>query len=288
MKPFLLMTCALLLAGCETLQQLDRGLYQVTDAMTEKDRLTGQRVASSSRSQQIQNGNRAVENIKAQLTAKGIAYNAAYDARAYQRLNRIFKRIHSISHLKHEQWQLLLIPEDDFNAFVTGGTYIVVYAGLEKQLKDDSEVAAVIGHEFAHVVANHVGERQSHQQLALLSGSKSARRSSFNTAFTHENEEEADKLGILYAALAGYDPYAAYRVWNRMYQQKGDFGSMYVSHPVYSERSALARETANKVRRFYNPGEIHPSQLSTLSSHFSSLISHQWRNRIIYSVNFTA
>ena len=126
MKPFLLMTCALLLAGCETLQQLDRGLYQVTDTMTEKDRPTRQRVASSSRSQQIQNGNRAVENIKAQLTAKGIAYNAAYDARAYQRLNRIFKRIHSISHLKHEQWQLLLIPEDDFNAFVTGGTYIVV------------------------------------------------------------------------------------------------------------------------------------------------------------------
>lgn len=256
----------LALTGCEAMQSIDKGLYSMSESLTQRDKITGKRVVSSSRETQISKGNKAIEAAIARADEKGIKYNEKLDPIAYARLVRIFDRIQSVSHLKDERWQVLLIPEPSFNASVNGGTYVLVHMGLMNELTDDSELAAVIGHEFAHVAANHIGESSGHQNLAALMGSNSSKRNSFKAAFTHEGEEEADKIGILYSALAGFDPYGAYRVWNRFYDRSGDHADMFVDHPVYSERAAQTKSVAKQVSRYYTAGKINPNHQSILKN----------------------
>lgn len=262
----LFLSLLLLLSGCETLQQIDKGLYQVSEAVSETDRVTGQRsLSTADRAAQIRKGNAYVQQLLQQETAKGRQLNERLDARQYQRLVTIFDRVQRVSHLARERWQPILIDRDSFNAFTTGGTYIVVHLGLMNQLKSDDEVAAVVGHEIAHTVANHVFERQTHQMFSTLAGSSSARRSGYQAAFTHENEREADRIGILYAALAGFDPYAAARIWQRQYQAEGNARALFFhDHPVNAERAAENRRVADKVKPYYRKGVEHPQAASLL------------------------
>jgi len=260
---FLLAT-TFVLSGCEAVQQIDRGLYQVADSVSEEDRITGQRTLSTaSRGQQIAQGNQAVIQLIAEEKKAGRAINGALNRRDYQRLVRVFDRIHHVSHLSKERWEPILIDRDSFNAFTTGGTFIVVHDGLMKQLKSDDELAAVLGHEIAHTVANHVFERQTHQMTTLITGSSAARQGSYQAAFTHESEIEADEVGILYAALAGFDPYAASRIWARQYQQQGSArGLFFHDHPVNKERAALTRKVADKVKAYYRRNQQNPNYVS--------------------------
>ena len=257
---------ALALSGCETMQTLDKGLYKVADAVSETDTVTGQRALSfADRAQQIQQGNGYIQQLVNEEQAQGRKINEALSPAVYARLVRVFKPIHQVSHLRDENWQAILIDRDSFNAFTTGGTYIVVHSELMSQLTSDDELAAVIGHEVAHTVANHVFERQSHSQLAALSGSNSAKTGVYQAAFTHENEREADKIGILYAALAGFNPKAASDIWLRQYQREGNSRALFAhSHPVNSERYAEALSVANQVMPYYTPGRINPNYAALL------------------------
>lgn len=250
----------LLLGGCEALQSVDRGLYGVAEAVSETDRVTGQRSLSmANRSQQITQGNAVVQQLLAQEKKAGRKINGALNRTMYQRLVRVFDRIHRISHLRNERWVPVLIDRPSFNAFTTGGTYIVVHKGLMEQIKSDAELAAVVGHEIAHTVANHAFERQSHQTAAMIAGSGSARRSGYQSAFTHEAEIEADKIGILYSALAGFNPSAASGIWERQYRQEGSArGLFFHDHPVNPERAAYTRKIARAVLPYYRKGRQNP------------------------------
>jgi len=270
--PLLLLILAPL-AGCELMQSVDRGLYDATEMVTERDRVTGRRsISMADREQQIGEGNQAVQQFMDEAKSSGIRLNEAYSPQAYQRIQRIFKQLHKVSHLSHEQWAPVLVEKDEWNAFTTGGTYIVIYSGLEKDLEDDSELANVIAHEMAHVVANHGFEQRSYLMLNALGGSKSAGRETFSAAFTHENESEADRLAVLYAALAGFDPYAGGRIWERMHRQSGNDALMIHDHPMNAERAANARDVANAVAQYYKPGELNPDYKKVLADNevFSS------------------
>ncbi len=112
--------CVALLSGCEALQSVDRGLYSAAETVSERDIVTGQRTLSmASRGQQIAQGNAAVEQIVAEQQKAGKKINAELDAKAYQRLIRVFDRIHRVSHLANERWQPVLIDDPSFNAFST-------------------------------------------------------------------------------------------------------------------------------------------------------------------------
>lgn len=254
------------LSGCEALQTLDQGLYSVAESVSETDRITGQRSLSmADRAAQIAQGNQYVEQMLTQEQQQGRKTNAALNKVQYQRLVTLFDRVHRVSHLSQERWQPLLIDRDSFNAFTTGGTYIVVHLELMKQLNDD-EVAAVVGHEIAHTVANHVAERQTHQQLSALTSSSAVRRQGYQAAFTHEREREADRIAILYSALAGFDPYAASRIWARQYESEGNARSLFAhDHPVNAERAAETRQIADQVRQYYRPGQVNPQAASLLN-----------------------
>jgi len=267
LKPLFLLTGVLFLSGCQVLQSIDKGLYNAAESVSETDRVTGQRTLSmADRNAQISQGNRAVEQMLVKEKQQGRKVDSALSKAQYRRLVAIFDRVHQVSHLKHERWQPILIDRDSFNAFTTGGTYIVVHLGLMEQLNDD-EVAAVVGHEIAHTVANHVAERQTHQQLSMLTSSSSVRRQGYQAAFTHEREREADRIGILYSALAGYDPAASSRIWQRQYQQQGNARSLFAhDHPVNAERAAETAAVGAKVKSYYRPGQINPNAVSLLDN----------------------
>ena len=261
-------TLLALLSGCQTLKSVDKSLYQVAESVSERDRVTGQRTLSmAGRSAQIQQGNAYVDNLMKQEIAKNRPVNERVNRTQYLRLVRVFDRIHRVSHLKNERWKPMLIKRDTFNAFTTGGTYIVVHSELMNKLKSDDELAAVIGHEIAHTVANHVYERQSHAQISALAGSNSARRSGYKAAFTHENEREADRIGILYSALAGYDPLAASRIWQRKYAAEGNARALFHhDHPVNAERYKEAKRMGEAVLPYYRKGYVNPKAASLLDN----------------------
>ncbi|WP_245601074.1 M48 family metallopeptidase [Marinobacterium jannaschii] len=255
-------------SGCQSLQKLDRGIYRVADSVSETDQVTGRRSLSfAARSEQIAQGNSYIEKLLAAETKAGRPVDAALDKKQYLRLIRVFDRVHAVSHLRRERWQPVLLDRDSFNAFTTGGTYIVVHRGLMQQLQSDDELAAVLGHEIAHTVANHVFERQSHVQLSTLAGSRSARRGSYQSAFTHENEREADRIGILYSALAGFDPLASSRIWQRQYIKEGTGRALrFHDHPVNTERQQEAAAVGRKVAGYYRAGQQNPAYPQLLQS----------------------
>lgn len=262
MKTVLIVCVLMVLSGCEAIQAVDQAMYTVTDSMTQKDKVTGKRVLSNSRAEQIAKGNKAALGLVAKLDAEGVPYNAQVDEALYSRVVNIFDKVQKVSHLKSEYWNVVLIDDEQFNAFVTGGTYVFVFSGLAKQL-DDDELAAVLGHELAHVSANHVGEQSMHMKFSSSFGSSTG-RDSFKSAFTHEGEEEADRIGILYSALAGFDPYAAYRVWKKKYDAKGDYATGFVDHPVYSERADQCKAVASKVSQYYQAGVVNTNHARIL------------------------
>lgn len=248
------------LNGCQTLQDIDKWFYEAADAVTEKDRITGLRTLSlQDRQAQIETGNKYMADILGEINKRNIKTNEDVDPAMYARLQNVFSRVHSIGHFRDEKWEVILVDDDSFRAFVTGGSIIVVHKGLMEEVSD-SELAAVISHEIGHVVANHGFERRTHRIITLIGQSNSAKRDSYGAAFTHEDEREADRIGVLYSALAGFDPYAAHRLWKRKFEESGDLWVGFThDHPVYSQRSAEAKAIADKVSKYYSEGLINPN-----------------------------
>jgi hypothetical protein len=265
-KKILLTLLVILTTSCAQMQQVDRGLYGIANSVTQRDTVTGARKFNmSGRPQQIQQGNaNAIKLIEA-YQQKGAPLNAEIDRSQYNRLTRIFSRIHAVSHFKDENWSVYMIPDESFNAFTTGGSIVVVHYGLMQALDSDDAVAAVIGHEIAHVSAGHVFEAKGDQLAAMITGSKSARTNAYQAGYSTNNEKEADEIGILYAALAGYNPYAASDVWRQMYEQHGQDAQFYATHPHTRDRAQQTQAIAQKAEQYYMQGRINPNAESILN-----------------------
>jgi len=252
---------AVLLAGCaEQLAGLDQSLYGVANSVSTQDRVTGSRIlASGDRAAQIAESNAAIDQQLAKLTAAGGKVNAQVDAAGYARLVAITQRIIAASHFADEasQWKVVLLPEKDFNAYVNGGSYVMVYKGLLDSVTSDDEIAAVIGHEVGHVAANHVGRQQAYQIVSLLDR-KNAGNDAFGESFTLAQEQQADQIGILYAALAGYDPLAASTLWNRLYAQQGQSAGLISDHPLNGDRAVSTKQLGQQVAQYRVAGQVNP------------------------------
>lgn len=261
---------SLMLAGCaEQLASLDRGLYGLADKVSTEDRVTGSRVlASGDRAAQIAEANKAIDAQLAQLTASGGKINAGVSASGYAKLQTILTRILSGSHFagEAEQWKVVLLPENEFNAYVNGGTYVMVYKGLLDAVQSDDEIAAVIGHEIAHVAANHVGRQQAYKMASLLLDRKTATDSAFTQSYTLAQEQQADQIGTLYSALGGYDPMAASRLWARMYAQQGQYAGMISDHPLNGDRAANTQRLGKQVQQYVVAGKVNPDAQAILAS----------------------
>lgn len=186
-----------------------------------------------------------------------ISRNPQYNAM----VNRVGERIAYVAapDMPNAQWEFVVFEDDDqINAFAMPGGKVAVYTGLFKLVQSDADLAVVMGHEVAHVAAGHGNERVSQQMLAaggalaLQLGTRdrdSSERQLIMAAYgagatlgvmlpySRFHESEADEIGLIYAAKAGYDPRAAIAFWERMEAQKSGAPPEFLStHPAGATR----------------------------------------------------
>ena len=156
--------------------------------------------------------------------------------------------------LSNYAWEFNLVQDNSINAFCMPGGKIVVYEGLLPITQDEASLAVVLGHEIAHAVANHSAEQMSKQikqQYGLQIGTAVAGALGMgqntqsiaqiiaqqglqfrNLKYSRDHETEADHMGLIFAAMAGYDPNVAVTFWQRMAASSGGGTAEFLSdHP---------------------------------------------------------
>jgi predicted Zn-dependent protease len=153
------------------------------------------------------------------------------------------------------QWEVNLLGSDQINAFCMPGGKIAFYTGILARLKlDDDEVAMIMGHEVAHALLEHARERMvkaGGTELLLRGGAALLGLGSLGDAaaagasqllslkYSRDDESQADALGLIIAAQAGYDPRAGVTLWQKMSRVGGDKPPPWLStHPAGEKRIA--------------------------------------------------
>jgi predicted Zn-dependent protease len=194
--------------------------------------------------------------------------------------DRVAQAAETIDHPKFN-WDVRVIQNDKPNAFCLPGGKIVVFTGIMPYAKNEAGLAAIIGHEVAHAVARHGGERLS-QRLALQgalsigaeaikgkNGKLSARTRLALGAlglggmvgvilpFSRVHEFEADRIGQIYMARAGYAPAEAVRLWDRLSKiKKPPIPAWLSTHPADQDRVRKMREFLPDARKFYDEASV--------------------------------
>ena len=170
-------------------------------------------------------------------------------------------------------WEFNLVQNNQVNAFCMPGGKIVVYEGILPITRDEASLAIVLGHEIAHAVAKHSAERLSNaykQQYgtqligvvaqgaglgqgtqALLALGTSLGSSLWSSGFSRKQESEADHMGLVFAAMAGYDPSVAVDFWQRMAAQGSGSGSIFSDHPSDAKRIKDIQKWLPEAQKYY-------------------------------------
>ena len=190
--------------------------------------------------------------------------------------------------LQYFNWEFNLVKDDAVNAFCMPGGKIVVYEGLLPVTQDEPSLAIVLGHEIAHAVAKHSAEQISKKynqsqftQLggAILSSAVGQGAAQVATAmasiglqfanahYSRENESEADHMGLVFAAMAGYDPAVAVTFWQRMSAASGGGSTSYLSsHPSDAKRITDIQKWLPEAQQYYAASKTAPAASSQSSS----------------------
>ncbi|ELR68110.1 Zn-dependent protease [Fulvivirga imtechensis AK7] len=175
--------------------------------------------------------------------------------------------------LKGYAWEFNLIESETVNAWCMPGGKVAFYTGIMPICKDEKGVAVVMGHEIAHAIANHGRERMSEglvAQLGLSSLSAALGQNPTMTkqlllqsvgvgtqlgmlAFSRTHESEADQIGLIFMAMAGYDPHEAPKFWERMEaQSSGQRPPEFLStHPHPETRIADLKKQIPEAMKYY-------------------------------------
>ncbi|HEU19636.1 MAG TPA: M48 family peptidase [Deltaproteobacteria bacterium] len=191
-----------------------------------------------------------------------------------QRAVERYYRENNMSHkLKGYAWEFNLVESDDVNAWCMPGGKVVIYTGILPYTKDESGLAVVIGHEVAHAIAEHGNERMSqmlfYQMGGMALGVAMAEKPAetqklWMTAFgvgaqfgvilpySRLHEREADHLGLVFMAMAGYDPNTAVEFWKRMARDKESSPPEFLStHPSDETRINAIKKLIPEVMPYY-------------------------------------
>ena len=173
------------------------------------------------------------------------------------------------------EWEVTVIKDDKtMNAFALPGGKIAVYTGIFPVAKNEAGLAAIMGHEVVHALARHGGERMSqgvaaqvlvvgatlgaasqgiNPDIAQLAGGALANYG-FILPYSRKHESEADYIGLLLAADAGYDPHEAVRVWQRMQEvSKGQPPEFLSTHPGHETRIQQLEAWMPEALTHYHP-----------------------------------
>jgi len=182
--------------------------------------------------QQMQLGSeeytRTLREDRAQIISSGTGY---------AQVQRVAKRIETVARRDKPKfvWKVTLLRKNEANAYCLPGGKIVVFTGILPLTKTDAGLATVLGHEVAHATAEHVAERLEREKLtkiavAIVAGGIAVTPAQYahvvallgvggqaaSLPFSRKQESEADHIGLIYMARAGYDPHQAVTFWKRM------------------------------------------------------------------------
>ncbi len=156
------------------------------------------------------------------------------------------------SELKYVDWEFNLVEDSTPNAWCMPGGKVVVYTGILPYTKTEEGLAVVMGHEIAHAIARHGNERMSQHmgvqavaaglqvalnekpeqtQMIYMGAFGLGAQYGMLLPFSRKHESEADKMGLVFMAMAGYDPEVAVDFWTRMSQQGGSVPEFMSTHP---------------------------------------------------------
>ena len=178
--------------------------------------------------------------------------------------------------VKNFSWEFNLVQDKQVNAWCMPGGKIVVYEGLLPVTQDEASLAIVVGHEIAHAVAKHSAEQlstQMKQQQGLQIGAAVAgmlgmgtntqsilaavvsQGFSFkNLSYSRDHESEADHMGLIFAAMAGYDPQVATTFWQRMAASSTSQTAEFLSdHPSDATRIKQIQGWMPEALKYYKP-----------------------------------
>lgn len=175
--------------------------------------------------------------------------------------------------LEGYRWEFNLVESEQVNAWCMPGGKVVFYEGILPICQDETGIAVVMGHEVAHAVAEHGNERMSQGLLAqggavllskALENKPAETQNLWMTAFglgaqvgvllpfSRTQESEADHLGLIFMAMAGYDPNAAVDFWKRMSAEGGAKPPEFIStHPSDETRIRKIKETLPEAMKYY-------------------------------------
>ena len=195
---------------------------------------TGRRqLIMMSPAEEAQLGFQAFQQYKKQ---KPISRDSALAAR----VRRVGQRIASIANVPGARWEFVLFQDSEPNAFAVPGGKVGVNTGIMQIAKNDAGLATIIGHEVGHLIARHAAERASQSQVAQLGtsllGQVIPEAGMVGTgvgvgaklgllSFSRKHELEADEIGSILMARAGYDPREAVGFWQRFADYKARRGS---------------------------------------------------------------
>ena len=188
-------------------------------------------------------------------------------------VTKFFHQKGMASKLNGYKWEFNLVNSPEANAWCMPGGKVVVYSGLLPITKDENSLAFVMGHEIAHAVARHGNERMSQSiiseagALALdtyLQMKQSQARNLFNQAygvgtqvgvmlpFSRTHESEADKMGMVFMAMAGYDPSKSPEFWKRMSANSGQKPPQFLStHPSDATRQKAMQDYLPQAMKYF-------------------------------------
>jgi predicted Zn-dependent protease len=174
------------------------------------------------------------------------------------------------------RWEFNLVEDPQINAWCMPGGKVVVYTGILPLTQNEAGLAVVMGHEIAHAVAEHGNERMSQALLQQLGGvalsvamkdEPTETRNMWFAAygigsqvgvllpFSRTQESEADHLGLIFMAMAGYDPRVAPEFWKRMAAKGGEKPPEFLStHPADETRIRQINEWMGEALQYYSPG----------------------------------
>jgi predicted Zn-dependent protease len=173
------------------------------------------------------------------------------------------------------QWEFNLVIDPNANAFAMPGGKVVVNTGILPVTKTEAGLATVLGHEIAHVFAKHGGERMTKEYIAKFGGAAISEviksepntiKQLFSTSYgagsqvvllkySRDQESEADHLGLIFMAMAGYDPHEALAFWQRMADQsKGQSAppAILSTHPSDATRIADIQKLLPEALEYYS------------------------------------
>ena len=188
-------------------------------------------------------------------------------------VNKFYSDKNMQSLLNDYRWEYHLVEDAEMNAWCMPGGKIVVYTGILPMIKSEAELAIIMGHEVSHALLNHGKQRMSQAVLlnigslalstAVENKTTKAKRNyelaygigtqiGLTLPFSRKHEFEADKFGLIWAAMSGYDPNEAIRLWERMNEENGGkIPDFLRTHPSELNRISALKNAMPEALKYY-------------------------------------